>query len=194
MHLNILNIFNILITPTSSIWCTLQKKNALLKLKTYSISTLMSELLSFDCSFLFQRDILLAGAFVRFLKMTLVLLPTQLNPSLSLSAPWSTAYLDVALICSAFKAFFTFTFLCRNSTAPTPPPWFTSYSDVPLHSTLFAVYRFFLSIEKLSPSASPIVPVFKVFLQVKVSEQNCNQSSIGIFLFFPFCSFAKIES
>ena len=133
----------------------------------------------------------MAGTFVRFLRMTLHLFCSQLNPSLSLSAPWSTAYLDVALICSAFKAFFTFTFLCRNSTAPTPPPWFTSYSDVPLHSTLFAVYRFFLSIEKLSLSASSIVPVFKVFLQVKVSEQNCNQSSIGIFLFFPFCSFCK---
>ena len=200
MHLDILNIFNILITPTPSTWCTLQKENALIKLKTWICPI---KIFNFNIDVRTLKFILIseryftgamAGTFVRFLRMTLHLFCSQLNPSLSLSAPWSTAYLDVALICSAFKAFFTFTFLCRNSTAPTPPPWFTSYSDVPLHSTLFAVYRFFLSIEKLSPSASPIVPVFKVFLQVKVSEQNCNQSSIGIFLFFPFCSFAKIES
>ena len=35
MHLDILNIFNILITPTPSTWCTLQKENALIKLKTW---------------------------------------------------------------------------------------------------------------------------------------------------------------
>ena len=134
MHLDILNIFNILITPTPSTWCTLQKENALIKLKTWICPI---KIFNFNIDVRTLKFILISEryftgwyfAFVRFLRMTLHLFCSQPN--------WTPP----------------FPFLL-----PDPPPiWMSLWSA--LHSKPFSLSLSYAGIQLLQPLLPDSPPI-----------------------------------